>query len=144
MKEVHCAYVLDDNGIVVVSYENPLNEIEKLDPSYFSNFFSAIQSLASSFGEGKEVGELELGNHKIVATKDSLTDYYFLITCDPDVKTKKIQPLLNRIKNAYINLFLGNFSVTGEERNEKISQFLKRLEEMFKDKDRVSNFLKGL
>lgn len=144
MNDVNSVYVLDENQVVIISYENQVENSKDLDSSYFSQFFSAIQMLASEFGKDKEVEEIELGEYRLCASKDHVTNYTFMLNCNKKIKSKKILSILKEIKNRFINIFMGKLNAPPEEKNALIQLYINSLNELFKDQNKLSNFLGAL
>ena len=119
IKEIQSFIILDNNGAPIFVQENFIQGRNNVDLALLSDFINALQNFATELGE-KETKFIELGGGKIFSTKDSSTNYLFVLKCDKKAKAKKMYQILNEIKNLFLNKFLGHLYEIKEEKNKEL------------------------
>ena len=143
IKEIMCIYIIDEKSNPIFIRENYLQGSGDANHALFSDFVTALQSFAREFGE-EETRVIELGDAKILSTKDNITHFLFAIKCESNAKNKKMFGILNQIKNLYIDKFTGHLASSEEIKEEIMRSFeIEIIKIISEPKDKLSNFLKS-
>lgn len=140
MQDLQSIYIIDQNGIPFFVRDMYVQGSEDADHALLTNFISAIQNFAEELG-GEEAKTIKLGEAKIYSVKDKMTKIAFVIKANPKAKDKKVFSLLNTIKNTFIDIFTGKFTVGSEEKEILLDKFRQELDKIVNPIDKVSSFL---
>ena len=144
IKEILCIYIIDDTGTPIFIRENYIQGSENANHALLSDFVTALQSFAKEFGE-EETRIVELSDAKIFSTLDSLTNYLFIIKSDMIAKSKKMFEMLKKIKNLFIDSFMGHLASSEQQKKKIMESFENALNELLEDpSDKFLGFLKSL
>ena len=143
LKEILCIYIIDDKGTPILIHENYIQGLGNADHALLSDFINALQSFAKEFGE-EETRMIELSDAKIYSTKDKLMNYYFIIKSDINAKNKKMFDILNKIKNLFIDKFIGQLTSSEEKKKQIMVSFKDDLNKFLEPIDNIKGFLKSL
>ena len=144
IKEILCIYIIDDTGTPIFIRENYIQGSENANHALLSDFITALQSFAKEFGE-EETRIVELSDAKIFSTLDSLTNYIFIIKSDINAKSKKIFEILNKIKNLFIDSFMGQLASSNEKKTKIMVSFEHNIDVLLEEpSDKFLGFLKSL
>ncbi|MFX1238016.1 MAG: hypothetical protein ACFE8P_09890, partial [Promethearchaeota archaeon] len=133
------------SGKFIFSGGDSLQTMEKDDRNLLSGFVGAFQSLAQELGQ-EEMKEAQLGSSKLFFTKDKITEISFVIKAEATAKKKKMFQLLEKIKNLFINTFMGHMYEESEAKNYLFESFAINLDNLIKDNtdEKVKGFFNGL
>lgn len=143
IKGIFSVLILEKTSNILFSFENVGSDSEALDRSKFSGFISAIQNFAQEY-ESDDAHKIEMGNYKILSAKDRVTDIIFALICGKGVKSKKIVPILNQVKNLFINNFTGNLYASEEVKSKITESFRVELEKFLTEDEKVKEFFDGV
>ena len=143
MKGINSIYIINSNGDLIFLQENLSQNSEGFHFDYLSNFLSTIETIAKEIGE-KEVKVIELGNNKFFIAKDKLTKITFILKCDKAAKPKKNFELLKKIKNIFIEKFIGNFNSPQIVKRRLMKSFIEVLLEIIGKAKKVQYFLDSI
>ena len=143
IKEILCFYIIDNKGTPILIRENYIQGLGNADHALLSDFITALQSFAKEFGE-EETKMIELSDAKIYSTKDKLMNYNFIIKSDINAKNKKMFDTLNKIKNLFIDKFIGQLTSSEEKKKQIMVSFKDDLNKFLEPIDNIKGFLKSL
>jgi len=138
MKGIESLYIVrkEDNKLVF-NYEIYMQGSQQYDLAIFSSVVSALQNFSGELNQG-ELKSLSLGNKKIFSAYNKEKDLIFILRCNPKVKEKKIEALLNEILEKCIRN-IDIYDIQPEEMEcVKISIFAKDIDEVLGLKSRLS------
>ncbi len=136
MSEISFAGIIDEKGEPFYTYERYNQGSSENSEWMFSNFVQSLQLFACSLGEN-EVNAITLGDYKIYAAKDKVTNMVFYLRCEINAKPKKINQILGQMKSIFIEKFLGNLNATEDRKRELLNSFARDLMIILKQKENV-------
>lgn len=134
IKEIQCIYIIDNMGKPIFIQENYVQGSGNPEHALLSDFISALQSFAKEFGE-EETRIVELSDAKIYSIRDKILDYLFIMKCNVNSKNKKMFEILSKIKNLFINKFLGSLILSEDEKKIIMSSFEEELNKLLIEPD---------
>lgn len=144
MNRIYWLYIIDKDGATLFSFENITPGSSGNSSALLSNFIFALRSIAKSL-KMDEVRGVEMGNNKFFLTRETLTNYLFIIKSDRDAGLNYIKIILNQIKNKFIEKFAGHFKLVVDEKIELLNSFKEDVKIILKqDKSNVENFFETL
>jgi hypothetical protein len=143
MNKIYWIYIIDNTGATIFSYQNPIQGTSGINPTLLSHFIYALQSVAKNL-EQDEIKGVDIGNNKFFITKEKLTSYLFIIKTSTDIESKRINPILQTIKNKFVELFTGHFSLDVDEKVEILRSFEDYVKEILEGKTRINKFIEAL
>ncbi len=145
MKSIEGIFVVGKQGKVIFPYGNDYESLGKNDKELLSGFVSAFQSLARELGE-EEMKEARLGTSKLYFTKDRISEISFVIKATSTAKQKKMFQLLEKIKNLFINTFIGHMYEESEAIRYLLDSFSINLDKLLNEQPdtKVKGFFDGL
>ncbi|MBN1802283.1 MAG: roadblock/LC7 domain-containing protein [Candidatus Lokiarchaeota archaeon] len=145
MKSIEGIFVVDKVGKVIFPYGEEFESLGKNDKELLSGFVSAFQSLARELGE-EEMKEARLGTSKLFFTKDRISEISFVIKATIYSRQKKMFQILEKIKNLFINTFIGHMHEENEAIKYLLDSFSINLEKLLSEQPdtKVKGFFDGL
>ncbi|TFG26356.1 MAG: hypothetical protein EU532_10050 [Promethearchaeota archaeon] len=143
MNGIYWIYILDNTGATIFSYENPIQANSRINSTLLSHFIYALQSVGKNL-EQDEIKAVDLGNYKFFITKEKFTSYLFIIKTSTDIESKRINPILSNIRNKFIELFTGHFSLDLDEKVEILKSFEDYVKKIIEGKTHVNNLIEAL
>ncbi len=132
--EISFAGIIDENGNPFYTYERSDQGSSENSNWMFSNFVQSLQLFAKSLGEN-DVNTITLGDYKIYAIKDNLSNMVFFLRSEITAKSKKVNRILCQMRNIFIEKFLGNLNATEDRKRELLNSFSKDLMKVLKEKE---------
>ena len=143
MNKIYWIYIIDNTGATIFSYESPIQGVSGINSTLVSHFIYALQAVGKNLAED-EIKAVDLGNNKYFITKEKLTSYLFIIKTSPDIQSRIINPLLKTIRNKFVELFTGHFSLDLDEKAEILKSFENYVKGILEGKTPMKNFIKAL
>ncbi len=143
IKEIKSIQIVDAKGTLLFSRESHIQGSGDVNNILLSDFVNALQSFAKEFGE-EETKIIELGDGRIISTKDKLTGVLFILKCNTNAKTKKMFKILNQIKNIFIDKFTGHLTSSEEVKREVRSSFESAVSELLRPQDKIQSLFPKL
>lgn len=143
MNKIYWIYIIDNTGATIFSYEQSIQGTSKINSTLLSHFIYALQSVAKNL-EVDEIKAVDIGNNKFFITKEKLTSYLFIIKTSTDIESKRINPILKNIRNKFVELFTGHFSLNLDEKVEILKSFEDYVKELFEGKTRINKLIEAL
>ncbi len=135
--------ILDEYGKPFYTYERyTQGKIENAE-FVFSNLISAIEVFARSLGS-TDVKSITVGSNKIHVIKDNLTNMIFFISCELTAKPKKVNQILDQMRNLFIAKFLGKINESDDKKRELLKEFTQDLKTaIYQKESAIERFLTG-
>ena len=143
MNGIFWIYIIDNTGATIFSYQNPIQGTSGINSTLLSHFIHAFQSVAKNL-EDDEIRGVDIGNNKFFITKEKLTSYLFIIKTSTDIESKRINPILKNIRNKFVELFTGHFSLDLYEKVEILKSFEDYVKKIIEGKTHVNNLIEAL
>ena len=143
MNKIYWIYIIDNTGATIFSYEQSIQGTSKINSTLLSHFIYALQSVAKNL-EVDEIKAVDIGNNEFFITKEKLTSYLFIIKTSTDIESKRINPILKNIRNKFVELFTGHFSLNLDEKVEILKSFEDYVKELFEGKTRINKLIEAL
>lgn len=142
-EEIYKIYIIQEDGEVLFPNDLIFKDMDNYQQNMFSNLMMAMQHFAKDLAN-EDISTFQMGAEKIYSKKDPITNITFIYKTDKKTKDKRVFNLLNRVKNAFINQFTGNFNADRESKIRLMESFIIELDNILEEKNKVNNFLKCL
>jgi uncharacterized protein YpuA (DUF1002 family) len=143
MDKVKGIFVLDEDENPIITYKNGKANPEDLNLDWLLRILKSLKDFADGFDEN--LNSISIGEYKYLYTIDNLSKTKFVIQLDKDISEKKYYPIVKKIKNLYINQFIGDFTMTKKEIEEAKERFKEKLSKTLeKQIFTISEFLSSI
>jgi hypothetical protein len=115
-------YVLDDKRELIFSYNSVDEKTKGMDDNLISGFITAVTHFIRETLKDN-LSHISLGDKRVFAIPDNISNFIFILVCDKDAKSKKILPILRDLKNLYFNSCTGIQYIRERRRVQSINQF---------------------
>jgi hypothetical protein len=115
-------YVLDDKRELIFSYNSVDETSDIMDDNLMSGFITAVTSFIKEALKDN-LFQVSLGDKKVFSINDNISNFLFILVCDKDAKYKKIKPIINNLKNLYLNKCTGIQYIREQRKIQSINQF---------------------
>ena len=119
---VNSFYILDDKRDLIFSYNSVDEKVKIVDEVLMSGFITAVTSFIREALEDN-LSQVSFGDKKVFSIVDKISNFMFILVCQTDAKPKKIMPLLNELKNSYLNNCTGIQYIRERKKVQSIAQF---------------------
>ncbi|MFX1395647.1 MAG: hypothetical protein ACFFAS_01240 [Promethearchaeota archaeon] len=143
MKGTENFYLINSNGKLIFSFENPTRRSEITRPEVLSDFLGLMEAIANRLGE-QQINLIELGRSVIYSSLDKFTNILFIIKCDKKTKRKKMTDTMNRIRHEFIRIFEGNLNKSDDIKNNLMSEFINSMKKLFGENIKISYTIEEL
>ena len=143
MKDIQSIYILDVSGKPIFIYEKYTKNMNEAHHALFSNFITGIQKFVTELGV-EETKSIELGKSKIFSNWDKVSKLRFVIKASKDAEEKKINKILNRIKNSFIDKINQNIELNDDNKAKIITSFNEELKVIIESETNIQSFLKSM
>ena len=143
MNLINWIYIIDNSGATVFSFENRVQGDSGPTSALLSHFLFALQAIAKTL-KNNEVRSVEMSNNRFFLCKENMTSYLFIIKTNRDADTHIITPVLNEIKNKFVEKFTGHFKLVVEDKIALLNAFKEDIKNIIQQKSNIEKFVDTL
>jgi hypothetical protein len=143
MKEIIWIYIIDSSGATIFGYDNYVKGNSEVNHTLLSHFIYALQSVAKNMGED-ETKEVEINKNRFFLIKEKLTSYLFIIKTKLNAKSEVISPILNKIKEKFVEKFTGHFTLPVQDKIELLRSFKEDVKRIIEGKNHLLSLIESL
>lgn len=143
MNTIYWIYIVDNTGATIFSYMSYAQVTSKFNSALLSHFIYALQSVAKNLEED-EIKGVDIGNNKFFITKEKFTSYLFIIKTSTDIESQTVNPILKNIRNKFVELFTGHFSLDIHQKVEIIRSFEGYVKDILEGRTRINRLIEAL
>ncbi|MFX0101813.1 MAG: hypothetical protein ACFFCS_19770 [Candidatus Hodarchaeota archaeon] len=143
MNEITWFYLIDESGSPIASIEKYVQGGSGNINAFLSHFLFAIKSATKGLKDG-EVKIMSIAGGKFFITRDSATQYDFVIKATKDAVPDSINPVLHAIKRKFNDIFIDFPKLSLLRKGELIKEFQESIKNLLQDLDETNldRFLK--
>ncbi|MFX1443258.1 MAG: hypothetical protein ACFFHV_07595 [Promethearchaeota archaeon] len=143
MNVINWIYIIDSSGATILSFENQIQGTGVSTSALLSHFLFALQSIAKTL-QNNEIRSVEMSNNRFFLCKENMTNYLFIIKTNRDADTRVITPVLNEIKNKFLEKFKGHFRLDIEDKIALLNAFKEEIKNIVNEKTNIEKFVDTL
>lgn len=143
MNEINWIYIIDQSGANIFSYQNHVQGGGNGNLALLSHFLFALQSIAKTLKEN-EIRGVEIGNNRFFLCKEKMSNYLFILKTNRDADSLVIKPILQEVKEKFLEKFTGHFKLVIEDKIELLNAFREDVKAILKQKSNIQKFAETL